>query len=233
MRIPFWVGIIIGIIGVYIRSGLSETAEFQYNYTITPFKQLKKLFKYLKSCFCVIGISGVNSVFVYTLAVYLNIYLHKFANHSLPNSLFYSNLGMVMCLFTLPLMGFISDIITYQKVMKYACSAIFLGAFFIPYFLHMKFFIMAVVSLVLIISAFNGPTPAFINNLFPPEIRYTGVSVGFSLGTAFFGSLCHLIFTFLTKYFESIFVMTPCLLLVSAIGYYSISIGSNISTKLK
>jgi len=228
-RIPFWLGLIIGIIGVYIRSYLNETSEFYYNNTLTPFEQLKKLSKYLKSCFCVIGISGVNSAFVYTLSVYLNIYIHKVAHRSLASSLSYSNAGMVVCLFTLPLMGFISDKISYYKVMKYACLAIFLGAFFIPYFLYTQLFVMAIVSLVLIISAFNGPTPAFINSLFPIDVRYTGVSIGFSLGTAFFGSLCPLIFTFLTKQFETIFIITPFLFLISIIGFYSILVGSSIS----
>jgi MHS family proline/betaine transporter-like MFS transporter len=133
----------------------------------------------------------------------------------------------------LPVMGFISDRVTYQKVMRYACLAIFLGAFLIPYFLHMQFFIMTIISLALIISAFNGPTPAFINNLFPPNIRYTGISVGFSLGTALFGSLCPLIFTFLTKYFESVFILTPCFLLISGIGFYSVSASLNVRAKLE
>lgn len=231
-RIPFWIGLIMGIIGIYIRSYLNETAEFCYNHTSTPFQQLRELLKYFESCFCIIIISGLNSVLVYTLAVYFNIYLHKFVNYSIATSLFYSNIGMVMCLFMLPVMGLISDKITYQKVMRYACLSIFLGAFLIPYFLHMQFFIMAIISLILSISAFNGPTPAFINNLFPPNIRYTGISVGFSLGTALFGSLCPLVFTFLTKYFETVFILTPCFLLISGIGFYSISASLNVRAKL-
>lgn len=223
-RIPFWLGSFMGVIGVYIRYCLAETREFLTSERHgTVFEQLQELAKWRKEILCTIGIGGASSVFVYTLLVYFNVYLNQFAKFSVSHSLLYSQIGLIACLFTVPFMGYIADKFTYQRLMKYACYAGFCAAILVPYFMHQEFFVLAVLVLALIIGAFNGPSPALINSIFPIHVKYLATSVGFSLGTAIFGGSCPAIYSYLTKYYESTFILIPCLVVTSMVGLVSVS----------
>ncbi|MGY6653616.1 MFS transporter [Amycolatopsis sp. TRM77291] len=51
----------------------------------------------------------------------------------------------------------------------------------------------AVTIQVLFVTMVYGPTAAYLAELFPPQIRYTGISVAYQLGTGVFGGLTPLI----------------------------------------
>lgn len=223
-RIPFWLGFIIAILGVYIRSSVNESAEFSHlsNKLSSVSEQFKLLSNYKRSLFRVIGIALINSTYVYIIFIYMNVYHSHFSMPFQSLTWLYSNLGLFFTLIFVPISGYIADKIHHEKLLYIASLLSFIGAFLIPYCLYKNYLFFATFSLALLVGMLNAPTPAFINNLFPTSIRYTGVSVGFSLGVALFGGFSPFFFTFLTKYFGNTLVLTPMLIIVSFIGLISL-----------
>lgn len=231
-RIPFCMGIIVGIAGMLIRSFLYESEIFLQCEKHGSIKQLfSELSKRRQSFLRVIGISGVNSTFVYILSSYISIYLHQFEHLTLSDALFYTQSGLIFCLVTVPLFGYLSDITSHQGIMKLGCYLGIVFSFCIPWFLYSGYYMPAVMFLAILIGIFNGPTPAFINTLFPPNVRYSGISISFSIGSACFGGIAPLVCSYLTHHLKTVFAVTPCLFLISVIGYLSVRTQTSFSNQ--
>ena len=221
-RIPFCAGIIVGIAGVVIRSFINESEIFLESEKYSSIKQLlHQLTWHYKPFLRIVGISAVNGFFVYILSCYVSVYLNKFESIPLSSALLYTQIGLIACLITVPLSGYLSDIISYREVMKYGCYLGIVFSFCIPILLYLGHYLTAVIFLAILIGAFNGPTPALINEFFPVNLKYSGISVGFSIG-ACFGGTAPFICMYLTNYLNTVFAITPCILLTAIIGYLSI-----------
>lgn len=227
-RIPFWIGGIIVLISFYMRLFLAESDIFirlqlvRKSNTAYKRRSLMTLRKHYVPFICTIGIGGVCTAFAYTLTTYLNIYLHHFAKYTLSQSLWYLYFGLIITVILILLMGYLADKFSPAVIMQVGSIIGMLGAVIIPYCLIYNAVLTAIVILALIISAFNAPVPAFVNNLFPDNIKYTAISVGCSIGVAIFGGICPLGFVFLTEKFNSPFAITIPLLLTSIIALLSV-----------
>jgi MHS family proline/betaine transporter-like MFS transporter len=60
--------------------------------------------------------------------------------------------------------------------------------------------IAAQVLLTLLVACYMGPFFATVTELFPTSQRYTGLSVGYNIGAALFGSTAPLVATFLIEW---------------------------------
>lgn len=227
-RISFWLSLLIGIINYAIRSSLEESNHFiklkTSNLENNFFKNMKQNFKSILITIC---IGGINSVYVYTLIIFIKVYLTMFQNYDLSLALTYTYFGLAACLFTVPLMGWLSDKFTPKKIMVLSCYMSIIFAFLFPYFLEKNYITLALIFLALIIGSFNGPTPAMLNSIFPTLVKYTGISFGFSTGAAIFGSLSPLLFVSLSIKLNSIYAITPYFLLLAFIGLKILTIHHN------
>lgn len=226
-RIPFLLGLGISFAGFYIRHRLEETPEFKNlqrtQRTFFPLKEI--LSQHLKPFLCTIVVGGLNGVFSYTLVVYINIYLNQVAHFSLSQSLFQTCIGIFLFGCFAPLIAAWSDKIGYAKMMRKTTLLNVFGGVIVFYLLSQGSFLLflcAIFLTVLMVSGFNGPTNAFLNTLFPPEVRYTGIALGYALGIALFGGTTLIIYTFLIDVTQS--VLSPALYFggVSLLGYITL-----------
>lgn len=218
-RIPFICGIFIGFLGNYIRRSVDETPEFvstkEKNQRKSPL--LFVLTHYPKPFLCAIGIGGVNGVLAYTLVVYLNVYLSTVVNYSLASALFSSCVGLIIFGSLAPLIGHIADKIGERKVMSTACLLTFCSSPFLFYLLQQKSIpsVFAAIFLsALMMGSFNAPTNALLQRLFPTEIRYTGIALGYAVGIALLGGTQPLICTYLIETTQN--PLSPALYLMFA-----------------
>lgn len=198
-RVPFFVGLLIGPVGLYIRARLSETEEFiQSEKVASPVKTLlvNHYGRLLAAAACV-GVA--------TISVYMILYMPTFAvtNLGIPATAAFLG-GMTAGLITLvgvPFVGHLADRVGPAKVMTLAAVGALLLAW--PLFQLMVTnptvpTLVIVIGLLGVIMAFYfGPLPALLSSLFPAEIRGTGLAITYNVGVTLLGGIAPLVLTWL------------------------------------
>jgi len=199
-RVPFLLGILIGLLGAYIRRSIDETPEFVSSSKKEATPLLFVLKNHTRPFLCMIGIGGVNGVLAYTLVVYINVYLSTVVHTPLANSLMYTCVALVLFGSLAPIMGNLADKIGERKIMASACAMAFFVPTIIFYLLqqHNALSIcLATLLAAIMASSFNGPSNALVQRFFPAKVRYTGVALGYAIGIAIFGGTQPLVSTYL------------------------------------
>lgn len=198
-RVPFFVGLLIGPVGLYIRAKLAETEEFIHGEKEkSPVKTLiVNHYGRLLAGSAVIGVA--------TISVYMILYMPTFAvtNLKIPATAAFLG-GVVAGLVTLvgvPFVGHLADRVGPAKVMTYAAIGALLLAW--PLFQLMVTrptvpTLVLVIGLLGVIMAFYfGPLPALLSSLFPASIRGTGLAVTYNVGVTLLGGIAPLVLTWL------------------------------------
>ena len=125
-----------------------------------------------------------------------------------------------MQFFAIPLLALLSDRIGRRPV--YAFGGLGLAAFIFLFFPMLgsgdsPLIILAIVIGLVLHSAMYGPQAAFITELFPTRIRYSGVSIAYQLTSIVAGSLAPIIALWLYTEYQSatpvaIYVGAACLI---------------------
>jgi MFS transporter, MHS family, proline/betaine transporter len=226
-RLPFLFGILIGFLGAYIRNSLEETPEYlsveKQKREKTPLLFVLK--NYPRQFLCAIGIGGLNGVLAYTLVVYTSVYLSTVVHYPLTNALLYSCVGLVIFGTLAPLFGHLADKREPKKIMSLGCVLIFVLVPLNFYLLQQQTFfsiLIAIGSAALLMSLFNGPTNAFLQDLFPAKVRYTGVALGYAIGAALLGGTQPLICTYLIEYTQNPYAPVLYLSFAATVGLGSL-----------
>lgn len=198
-RLPFFLGILVGPVGLYIRARLSETEEFAATEKHdAPIRAVLTTH---------IGrvLTGAASIGVATISVYLIIYMPTFAVKSLhlPASAGYLG-GIVAGIVTLvltPYMGMLADRVGPARLMLAAAVVALAVAW--PLFALMinrpsvPSLVLVITILGIIMAAYFGPLPTLLTEIFPTNIRTTGVSVAYNVGVTLMGGMAPLVLTWL------------------------------------
>lgn len=216
-RVPFAVGMLIGPVGYYIRSRMDETEEFTAAEKV-PSPLRTALSTHLSRVLVSAGIVGLASI-----SVYLILYMPTFAvkNLALPGYAGYLG-GIIAGLVTLvgtPFVGKLADRIGPARVMTYAAVAAIVVAW--PLFQLLAAFpfvgVLTVIQICfgIVMAFYFGPLPSLYADLFPTNVRTTGMAVGYNIGVLLFGGFAGAIFTWLIEITGSI--LSP--------SYYFVAVG--------
>lgn len=201
-RLPFLLGAILLPVGLWLRSGVEETPRFRAEQAGetsgladlgTPFGLMAKAF----------GFTVLWTVSYYVMLTYLPTFTQKYAGLSATAALWSNTAGLLALLVAIPITGALSDRIGRKPMLIFCCLAFVVLAY--PGFRLMLSGLAAWgVALVqigfnLVISAFSGPGPAALAELFPTRSRTTLMSVGYSLSVAIFGGFAPFIATWLIQ----------------------------------
>lgn len=198
-RVPFFVGLLIGPVGLYIRARLEETEEFTATQKVkSPLGTLfTEHYGRLLAGAAVIGVS--------TISVYMILYMPTFAVTNLGIPADAAFLGGVaagtIALVGVPLVGHLADRVGPARVMTYAAIGAFVLAW--PLFRLMTsnpsvpVMVLVIAALGVIMSFYFGPMPALLSNLFPAAIRGSGLSVTYNVGVTLLGGIAPLVLTWL------------------------------------
>ncbi|UZW55365.1 MFS transporter [Sphingobium sp. JS3065] len=193
-RIPFLLASVMFLIGIYIRRFSTETPGFlaiQAQHKLSKAPLVKVVKRYPKEILLISIIFMTAQGNFYVATVFMASYAATFG---VPAStmLLASAVSSVFQIFGAIFAGMLSDKFGRAPVMVTAAFAI--AVMIIPLFLVMStqstLLITAALSLmVLAQSAFFGPCAALITESFSPEVRYSGVSIGASLGAILGGGV--------------------------------------------
>ncbi|MDR6620180.1 MFS transporter [Sinomonas atrocyanea] len=198
-RIPFILGIFIGPVGLYIRSRLTETEEFERS---------EKHAAPIRAVFSThLGrlLAASASIGVATISIYLILYMPTFAVKSLHVTAGAAYLGGVVAglviLVGTPFVGSLADRVGPARLMLWAAVAALVLAW--PLFQliistpTLPVFILVITALGILCALYFGPLPTLLTEIFPINVRTTGVGVAYNVGVTVMGGLAPLVLTWL------------------------------------
>lgn len=204
-RIPFLLSVAGGFVGTIMRRTVHEPEQFakakeQHKEHSTPIKALFK--SHFRTILYVINIELTLSVGFYLIVTFINNYLTVLLNFDMVTSLMLTTVGMVAMGIMIPIAGWFSDKIGRKAVL--IPSALAFTFFAYPLFTALEGgfvnALLAQIFLSIIMGSFFAPIPATLVELFPLNVRYSGLSISHSLSMAFFGGSAPIIATWLIDY---------------------------------
>jgi MFS transporter, MHS family, proline/betaine transporter len=201
-RIPFILGVLIVPIGLWLRVALEETHANEDHEKTKAVSSLSLAFrqhfgKIVAGVGLIIGGTAANAIVVLYMATYAVTQLKLAPTTGLMA-------GVVAGLVTLiaaPIGGALSDKVGRKTVAAFSYALILLLIY--PAFLYLNASptlgtLLAVVAVLAVLNAMGGATIIItLAEIFPTEVRATGMSLVYALGVAIFGGFGQFIVTWL------------------------------------
>jgi MFS transporter, MHS family, shikimate and dehydroshikimate transport protein len=195
-RVPFLVSVFLVGIGLFIRLRLQETPAFRDLETAKMVARmpLAEVFTtHLRSFLIAVGLKVSEIAWASIAGVFVISYAT--GKLGLPRGAILNALLLAsfLALFTIPLFGWLSDIVG-RKTMFFA-TCLFSVVFAFPLFWLLDTRDMTLVTLAIVVGINFGQMVGFsvgapwYSELFPTRLRYSGASLGFQVGAALSGGL--------------------------------------------
>lgn len=227
-RVPFILGGLLGIVGIYLRKKLSETPLFaQINKEsmskFVPIKDLLKSYKIIilqVTLMCLVTAVGIAIIFLF-FPTYLNVF-YKFDSDII---LMINTLAVIIYAALIIPAAMICDKIGDKKV--FLISSFLLAIVAVPgfYILQSEKIYTVIGCYIIILSALvfvNASCITVLARAFPTKIRYSGVSLGYNLSFGVIGGFTPLICTKLILMTGMLFAPSFYLTAVAMIGCFTV-----------
>ena len=209
-RVPFILSALLVIVGWYIRNRVAESPMFEAELLAaeTPAKvpAMEVLRERPKALVLGAGLRLGENISYYILTVFSLTYLVDVSKESRSLALNALLIGAAVQFLAIPLLALLSDKIGRRPVYAFGAFGLAVWSFVMFGLLgsgdNASIILALVVGLVLH-GAMYGPQAAFITELFPTRIRYSGVSIAYQLTSIVAGSLAPIIALWLYKQYGS------------------------------
>jgi len=195
-RVPFFLALPLGLIGLYLRHALEETPAFQQHVDgleqgdrdglrdgpKVSFKEIAT--KHWKSLLACIGLVLATNVTYYMLLTYMPSYLSHNLHYSEDHGVLIIIAIMMGMLFVQPIMGMLSDRFGRRPFVILGSIALFFCA--IPAFTLINSNVLGLIFaglllLAVILNAFTGVMASSLPAMFPTHIRYSALASAFNI----------------------------------------------------
>jgi metabolite-proton symporter len=205
-RVPFLLSAVLVVVGWYIRNRVSESPMFEAEIEAAEAPARAPVIDVLRErprgVLLGAGLRVGENIVYYILTVFSLTFLVDVAAHSRSLALDALLIGAAVQFVAIPLLAILSDRIGRRPVYAVGAfgSAIFVFLFF-PMLASGRngMIILAIVIGLVLHASMYAPQAAFITELFPTRIRYSGVSIAYQLTAIFAGSLAPIIALWLYK----------------------------------
>lgn len=204
-RIPFLLGILLGLFGLWLRHGLVETELFE---------RMKRMGRIERSPILEAFRSGGGSIFrlipllmlfgggFYALFVWWPTYLTKFVTPPVPHALLANTLSILVLSGFTPLAGLLSDMLGRRSVLISAMIVIGVSAYPLTAWTDHGSFPQALISQIIFavgMAGCLGPMAATMAEMFPTRHRYTSIAIAYNITVGVVGGTAPLLCTWLTS----------------------------------
>lgn len=192
-RIPFFIGALLSVIALYLRSNLHETEAFENKKNLNEKKKgsVKELLQHPKALLTVVGLTLGGTLAFYTYTTYMQKFLVNTVQLTKEQSTLISFISLFIFACLQPVFGALSDkigrrplllsfgilgtIFTYPLLSGLSTTTSMWGAFFL------------IMSALIIVSGYTSINAVVKAELFPAEVRALGVGLPYALTVAVFG----------------------------------------------
>jgi proline/betaine transport protein TphA len=197
-RLPFLLVVPFGIVGLIIRLHTTESPQFLAikNIHVNPIKTI--LVNYPTVLFRAILLTAITAISDYLLIGYFTIYLSNTKGLQLKDAMLINTISICVFLFFIPLFGFLSDRFGRKKIFSGGLLSLMVFIFPIFFLLSYKTFFLSLIAeilFVVILAAMDGVILTMLAELFPTEIRNTGLTLSYNIALALFGGTAPFIAT--------------------------------------
>lgn len=232
-RLSFAIGLFLGLIGLFLRIKSLESPIFlqlQQQRKIEHLPLLTLIRRTKLACIHAIGVCWLQATGVTLNAVFMSSYLISTQHWSLHQAMGLSGLSLLIAILLTPCIGWLATYIGTRKIMLFASGFYLLLAYPIYYLLQLNntpLTIAVVLFSNIITVCYVAPAPAYICNLFPPAIRFSGVAVANNIAWVLFGGFIPFAATFLIHVTHN--AKSPCLLLIAAclVSFVTLCVANN------
>ncbi|PFP24897.1 MFS transporter [Bacillus sp. AFS073361] len=226
-RLPFILSAVLVFLGLWIRNGIDETPAFQEakeseNISKVP---LIDTFRYnWRSVLIAVGLKAGETAPFYIFSTFIIAYATGHLGFNATPVLNAVTIGTIITTITIPFMGSLSDKIGRKPLFIGGTIAIVLYAFPYFYILSLGSTLWLTIATIIGLGILWAPVTAVLGTLFseifPTNVRYTGVTVGYQIGAALAGGTAPLIATALMNGFNNSWV--PVAIYMMFIGLISL-----------
>ncbi len=228
-RIPFILGMVVALVGLYLRMRVEDTPAFRIieeknEVTEAPVKE--SFTAHGGESITAIGFTVAWTVSYYILLTYMPTYVSQTLGLPLTQALLSNAIGLVVLMTLIPFTAALSDRIGRKPLL--ITFSILIALLTYPLFLLAStkvlfFIVIAQVLFGLIISLFSGPGPAALVEMFPTNVRYSALGVSYNLAVAAFGGTAPFIATYLISRTGSNLAPTFYLIVAAVITLFFVS----------
>ena len=196
-RIPFLLGLVVGVGGYVVRRHMSETIA-------TPCRErspiVETLHDHWRTVLGFAGLSVFNAVGFYVSFVYLVSWLQN-VNHIAPaRALEINSFSMVILLVVIVASGLLADRFGRKPLILLATVLCFIGALPLFWLLnHPSVWLaqLGQLGLALIVGLYRGTEPAILVEAAPLKVRCTAVALGYNVSAGVVGGVTPLVASWL------------------------------------
>ncbi len=182
---------------------MSESPEFLRTKPVSGISPIVHAFKYKKKAILRLsGIVSLATVTSYIMFVWIPTYLSDIIKYPIHNSMTLNTISMGIFLIAVPIAGYISDYVGHRKTMIIA--TIIITIITLPLFMllqngEVKSTLAMQISFAVLSGFIQGPLLALMAEMFPVNIRYTSIAVGYNISVAILGGTAPAVATWLIE----------------------------------
>ena len=223
-RIPFLLGLVIFLIGSWLRSALAADPMVQTASQAMPIKIV--LTEHLATVLHLMAALLLFSISFYVLFVWMPTYQSKIIPNPVAHAMGINTIVMSVLLMMIPVSGWLGDKFGFRRVMLAGIGLT--GVLAYPLFLWIDTgTLVAALVAGLVFAAINsfiyGPMAATLVQTFPADIRNTGVGLAYNVTLAIFGGTAPMVCTWLIKESHDIAAPAYYLVALAAISFVAMA----------
>ena len=208
-RIPFLISALLVIVGLWIRLTIAESPlfqEVQHTGTKAAAPIMEVLRSYPKQVLLAVGARVGVDVAFYTFVLFITTYVATYLELPRSYALNAVLIAAAIQVVAIPFFGGLSDRLSRRAV--YLAGAIGAAVWVFVFFALLntgQFALIMIAAVIALIfhAAMYGPQAAFITEMFPTKVRYTGASMGYQLAGIVGGALAPIISVALLDRFDT------------------------------
>lgn len=210
-RLPFLASAVLIVVGLLIRRGIDESPDFarvkaERAQVKLPIVELLR--RHGRALLLCIGCKLAEVTLIYTFLVFSVSYAVSSLGFSRSDALHALLYGAAVLTFTIPLFGLLGDRYGARRVCGW--GGILLAVMAVPIFMAVgsgsltAYGIAVFIAMALNYAMMIAPQSSLYAAQFPPELRYSGLSIGVQFSAAIGGGLAPMVSAMLVARFDSI-----------------------------
>ena len=190
-RLSFFFGGLIGLTGLFLRFQLKETPLFETlekKHEIIKAPLHKVLKNYKKSILYIFFIAALPLSSSYFIFIYTGIYLEQVFHLTRTEGLMINGLFLIQAITILPFIGLVSQRFGVKKILLSSAALTAILSIFLHLMAknpHLPLILFFEFIIVILVSFHFAMICQSLSGLFPTEIRFTGLALGYNVCSGF------------------------------------------------